>query len=110
MFGYYGHYSTEYLWALMVLTTLFFCVTAVSDTYSMGADDAVGNSTRDPFSDFFGRCLGALLLVIGCMALRALITGKGLSYVFDILFLVYIFMFFVHILEHCAGFSRLQKP
>ncbi len=97
MLGYYGQYSTEYLWTLMVLTTLFFALPLFLIPIQWGRMMQWEIPQETHLAIYFGRCLGALLLVIGCMALRALITGKGLSYIFDILFLVYIFMFFVHI-------------
>ena len=81
MLGYYGHYSTEYLWTLMVLTTLFFALPLFLIPIQWGRMMQWEIPQETHLAIYFGRCLGALLLVIGCMALRALITGKGLSYI-----------------------------
>ncbi|WP_448205855.1 hypothetical protein [Azospirillum sp. sgz302134] len=46
---------------------------------------------------YFGRCLGAFILIVELLMLRAVTTGTGLSYVFDVLFCVYGFMLIIHI-------------
>jgi VIT1/CCC1 family predicted Fe2+/Mn2+ transporter len=46
---------------------------------------------------YFGRCLGAFILIVELLAFRAAITGEGLLAVFEILIAVFSFMLVVHI-------------
>ncbi|MCY1379082.1 hypothetical protein D9M69_667670 [compost metagenome] len=46
---------------------------------------------------YFGRCLGAFILVIEIAMLRSVVTGTCFSYAFDLLFLVFALMFVVHV-------------
>ena len=46
---------------------------------------------------YFGHCLGAFILVVEVAMLRSATTGSRFSYAFDILFVVFMLMFFVHV-------------
>jgi VIT1/CCC1 family predicted Fe2+/Mn2+ transporter len=46
---------------------------------------------------YFGRCLGAFILIVELIAFRAAITGEGLLFVFEVLIAVFSFMLVVHI-------------
>ena len=46
---------------------------------------------------YFGRCLGAFILVVETAMLRSSTTGTSFSYAFDILFLVFALMLVVHV-------------
>ena len=46
---------------------------------------------------YFGRCLGAFILVVELLMLRAAVTGTGLALTFQILLAVATFMIVVHV-------------
>jgi hypothetical protein len=46
---------------------------------------------------YFGRCLGAFILVIQIIMLRAVMTGTGYTFAFDVLFCVFSLMLVIHI-------------
>jgi hypothetical protein len=46
---------------------------------------------------YFGRCLGAFILIVELLMLRAALTGIGLVFTFQVLFAVSVLMTIVHI-------------
>jgi len=100
LIGLWGTHSREFLWALIVFTSLAFAlpIFLMPLTWARwfrwrlpkepdGADLAV----------YFGRCLGAFVLIVELLMLRAALSGEGLVYTFQVLFAVAVFMTIVHI-------------
>ncbi|BAN47523.1 hypothetical protein [Metapseudomonas resinovorans] len=97
MLGYYAQYSREYIATLMVLTTLFFALPIFIAPLSWARLMRWTIPEHDHLAIYFGRCLGAFILVIEIAMLRSVVTGTGFSYAFDLLFLVFALMFVVHV-------------
>ncbi|MDD2052485.1 hypothetical protein NPS46_08010 [Pseudomonas putida] len=97
MLGYYAQYSKEYITTLMILTTLFFALPLFIAPLAWARLMRWTIPEHDHLAIYFGRCLGAFILVIEAASLRSATTGTSFSYPFDLLFLVFGSMFFVHV-------------
>lgn len=97
MLGYYAQYSREYLWVLMTLTTLFFALPLFLVPLKWAKLMQWDLPVQEHLAVYFGRCLGAFILVIELAMLRTLIGEVDANYAFDLLFAVFIVMFLVHV-------------
>lgn len=97
MLGLYAHYSREYLLILMILTTTFFALPLFIAPLTWARLMRWDIPEKTHLAIYFGRCLGAFILLVECTMLRAVVTGTGFSFVFDVLFVVFVLMFFVHV-------------
>ncbi len=97
MLGHYAQYSKEYLTALMIGTTLFFALPIFVAPIGWARLMRWKIPTHEHLAIYFGRCLGAFILIVELLMLRAITTGTGFSYAFDVLYLVFTLMFVVHV-------------
>lgn len=97
MLGYYSQYSREYITALMVVTTLFFAIPIFVAPLAWARLMLWEVPAQQHLAIYFGRCLGAFILVVEAAMLRSATTGTSFSYAFDILFVVFGLMFVVHV-------------
>lgn len=97
MLGYYAPYSREYLATLMIVTTLFFALPIFVAPIAWARLMRWRIPEHQHLAIYFGRCLGAFILIVELAMLRAVTTGTGYSYAFDLLFLVFTLMFVVHV-------------
>lgn len=97
MLGYYSQYSREYITALMVVTTLFFALPIFVAPLAWARLMLWEIPEQKHLAIYFGRCLGAFILVVEAAMLRSATTGTSFSYAFDILFVVFGLMFVVHV-------------
>ncbi|MCW2249077.1 hypothetical protein M2352_004737 [Azospirillum fermentarium] len=105
MLGLYSQHASDYLFYLMIITTSFFAL-PIFVAPLMWARLMLWRIPDDlDLAVYFGRCLGAFILVVEILMLRGVTTGTGLSYAFDVLFCVYGFMLVVHIY---GAFRRIQ--
>lgn len=97
MLGYYAQYSSVYITTLMIVTTLFFAlpIFIAPLTWARLMQWTIPEHTH--LAIYFGRCLGAFILVVEVTMLRSATTGTSFSYAFDILFVVFTLMFVVHV-------------
>ena len=97
MLGYYAQYSHVYITTLMIVTTLFFAlpIFIAPLTWARLMQWTLPEHTH--LATYFGRCLGAFILVVEVAMLRSATTGTSFSYAFDILFVVFTLMFVVHV-------------
>jgi hypothetical protein len=97
MGGPYGAHAATYLVALVVLTTVAFALPLFLTPLRWGRlmRFAIPNDTD--LAVYFGRCLGAVILVIDAIALRAAVTGTGLAVTFDLLVGASALMVVVHV-------------
>ena len=97
MLGYYAQYSKEYITTLMVVTTLFFALPIFFAPLQWARLMRWTVPEHEHLAIYFGRCLGAFILVVEVAMLRSATTGTSFSYAFDILFVVFTLTFFVHV-------------
>lgn len=97
MLGYYAQYSKEYIATLMIVTTLFFALPIFIAPIAWAKAMRWTIPDHQHLAIYFGRCLGAFILVIEAAMLRSVMTGTGYSYAFDLLFMVFGLMFAVHV-------------
>ncbi len=97
MLGYYAQYSKEYIATLMIVTTLFFALPIFIAPLAWARVMRWAIPEHQHLAVYFGRCLGAFILIVEITMLRSVTTGTSYSYAFDILFLVFILMFVVHV-------------
>jgi hypothetical protein len=97
MIGMWSIYSRQYLLAFVGLTTLVFALPIFIFPL------AWAHLLKWPLPDhtdlavYFGRCLGALLIVVELFALRAALTGNGLVAAFELMTGTIVLMIVVHI-------------
>lgn len=97
MLGYYAQYSKEYITTLMIVTTLFFALPIFVAPLAWARAMRWIIPEHQHLAIYFGRCLGAFILIVEITMLRSVTTGTSYSYAFDILFLVFTLMFVVHV-------------
>lgn len=97
MLGYYAQYSREYITVLMIVTTLFFALPIFIAPIAWARAMRWTLPEHQHLAIYFGRCLGAFILVVEITMLRSATTGTSFSYAFDVLFLVFSLMFVVHV-------------
>lgn len=97
MLGYYAQYSHHYITLLMACTTLFFALPIFIAPLAWARAMRWTIPEHPHLAIYFGRCLGAFILVIEVAMLRSASTGTHFSYAFDLLFVVFSLMFVVHV-------------
>ena len=97
MLGVYAQYSQHYITTLMVVTTLFFALPIFLAPIAWARMMGWTIPEHRHLAIYFGRCLGAFILVVEAAMLRSATTGTSFSYAFDILFVVFSLMFVVHV-------------
>lgn len=97
MLGYYAHYSQYYITTLMLFTTLFFALPIFIAPITWARAMRWTIPEHQHLAIYFGRCLGAFILVVEVAMLRSATTGTSFSYAFDMLFVVFSLMFVVHV-------------
>ena len=97
MLGAYAQYSQHYITTLMLVTTLFFALPIFLAPIAWARMMGWTIPEHRHLAIYFGRCLGAFILVVEATMLRSATTGTSFSYAFDILFVVFSLMFVVHV-------------
>lgn len=97
MLGQYAQHSREYLLVLMLSTTVFFALPIFIAPLRWARLMQWRVPEHEHLAIYFGRCLGAFILVVEATMLRSVTTGTSFSYAFDVLFLVFAMMLVVHI-------------
>ena len=97
MLGAYAQYSQHYITTLMIVTTLFFALPIFLAPIAWARMMGWTLPEHRHLAIYFGRCLGAFILVVEVAMLRSATTGTSFSYAFDMLFVVFSLMFVVHV-------------
>ncbi len=97
MFGLYAPHATSYLVTLMTVTTLAFAlpIFLVPLTWARLMRWRIPEHTD--LAVYFGRCLGAFILLVEWLMWRAVTDGHGIAWTFDALYFVFGSMFVVHV-------------
>lgn len=112
LIGPWGAHSREFLWAVVAFTLPVFALPiflrpmqwARRLGWPLPADEAGHNLAL-----YFGRCLGAFILVVEGLMVRAAHSGTGLEFTFQILLAVAAFMVWVHIVGWREGRQPLSE-
>jgi uncharacterized membrane protein YsdA (DUF1294 family) len=97
MVGTWGSHAQAFLLVLMLLTSAAFAlpIFLAPLTWARRLGWRVPEDTD--LAIYFGRCLGAFILVVELLMLRAVLTGTGLVFTFQVLIAVAVLMTVVHI-------------
>lgn len=97
MIGLWGQYAQTYLLILAGITTLAFAI-PIFFVPLIWARLMLWNIPDDTdLVLYFGRCLGAFILVIEYFMFQAAVTGEGLIFVFNFLAAIFALMVGLHI-------------
>ncbi|GAA0786757.1 hypothetical protein [Marinobacterium sediminicola] len=103
-----GHFSDQSHWFLLVLmstTTLFFALPIFIAPHKWAKLMLWKIPAETDLSVYFGRCLGAFILVVELLMLRGILDTDARTFVFDTLYAVFFLMLVVHIY---GAFKRIQ--
>ncbi|MEQ1695384.1 MAG: hypothetical protein ABL901_06030 [Hyphomicrobiaceae bacterium] len=97
MIGIWSANAQQFLLVLGIATTIFFAIPifAVPLVWARLMLWRVPEDTN--LTIYFGRCLGAFVLMMEFLILRAGVYGTGITMVFEIMMIVWIFMTIVHV-------------
>ena len=98
--GLWSSHSRGFLWALIAFTSIAFAL----PIFLMPLTWARWFRWRLPreadgedLAVYFGRCLGAFVVIVELLMLRAALTGEGLVYTFQVLIAIAAFMVIIHV-------------
>jgi uncharacterized membrane protein YsdA (DUF1294 family) len=97
MIGIWGSHAQAFLLVLMIATSAAFAlpIFLVPLTWARRFGWRIPEHTD--LAIYFGRCLGAFILIVELLMLRAALTGTGLVFTFQVLIAVAVLMIVVHI-------------
>ncbi|HLA32960.1 hypothetical protein [Pseudomonas sp. XK-1] len=97
MLGLWSVHAPQYLLILTLLTTLVFALPIFCIPLVWARLMGWTLPAHTDLAVYFGRCLGAFILILEAMMLRAALTGEAIHAVFEILLAVAVMMIVVHI-------------
>jgi hypothetical protein len=97
MLGLWGAFARTYLLFLMAVTTLAFALPIFLAPLKWARWFGWKIPQETDLAVYFGRCLGAFILIVELLMLRAAVTGTGLVFTFQVLLAVAAFMIVVHV-------------
>lgn len=97
MLGALSQYSQDFLFWLVVVTSLLFAlpIFLVPLRWARLMGWTIPEHTH--LAIYFGRCLGAFILIVEALMLRAALTGEALRVAFEVLGAVALMMVLVHV-------------
>jgi hypothetical protein len=105
MLGIWRLYATDYLLILTISTTLVFALPIFLVPLTWARLMGWRIPTQTDLAVYFGRCLGAFILILEAMMLRAALTGEAIHTVFELLAATALMMVVVHVY---GAFRRIQ--
>lgn len=97
MIGIWAEHSTTYLFTLAMTTMLFFSLPLFFQPLAWARLMRWEQPEQTHLAIYFGRCLGAFILVIQAIMLRGALSSEHRVAAFEVLFLVFALMFVVHV-------------
>ena len=97
MLGLWSVHAPQYLLILTLLTTLVFALPIFCIPLVWARLMGWTLPAHTDLAVYFGRCLGAFILILEAMMLRAALTGEAIHAVFEMLLAVAVMMIVVHI-------------
>lgn len=89
--------AADYLLVLTVVTTLVFALPIFLVPLTWARLMGWRIPTQTDLAVYFGRCLGAFILILEAMMLRAALTGEAIHTVFELLAATALMMIVVHV-------------
>jgi hypothetical protein len=96
MLGHWGAYAQMYLLVLMAATTAVFALPLFLVPLKWARWFGWTIPQQTDLAVYFGRCLGAFILIVELLMLRAAVSGTGLIFTFQVLLAISAFMIVVH--------------
>jgi len=97
MIGIWGSHAQAFLLALMIVTSAVFALPIFFVPLAWARRFGWRIPEHTDLAIYFGRCLGAFILIVELLMLRAALTGTGLVFTFQVLIAVAVLMIVVHI-------------
>lgn len=97
MFGSLGEFYSIYLFVLGGITTTFFALPLFLKPLVWARLMFWKIPVETDLAVYFGRCLGAFILVVEYFIFKSAFTGEGIQFLFEMLTLVYALMFVAHV-------------
>ena len=97
MLGIWSDSAADYLLVLTVVTTLVFALPIFLVPLTWARLMGWRIPTQTDLAVYFGRCLGAFILILEAMMLRAALTGEAIHTVFELLAATALMMIVVHV-------------
>lgn len=97
MLGLWNELAPQYLLILTLLTTLVFALPIFCIPLIWARLMGWTLPAHTDLAVYFGRCLGAFILILEAMMLRAALTGEAIHVVFEMLLAVAVMMIVVHV-------------
>lgn len=97
MIGIWGSHSQAFVLALFGVTSLVFALPIFLAPLAWARWFGWKVPEHTDLAIYFGRCLGAFILIVELLMLRAGLTGEGLEFTFQVLLAVAGFMIVVHV-------------
>ena len=107
MLGLWGAHAQTYLLVLMTLTTLAFALPIFLAPLRWARVLGWRIPEHTDLAVYFGRCLGAFVLVVEALMLRAGLTGEAIVFTFQVLVAAGVLMVVVHV---WGAVQRIQPP
>jgi hypothetical protein len=97
MMGIWAPHAQAFLLVLMIVTSAAFALPIFLAPLAWARRFGWRIPEHTDLAIYFGRCLGAFILIVELLMLRAALTGIGLVFTFQVLIAVAVFMTIVHI-------------
>jgi hypothetical protein len=97
MVGMWGAHAQAFLLVLMLVTSAVFALPIFLAPLTWARRLGWQIPEHTDLAVYFGRCLGAFILIVELLMLRAAFTGIGLVFTFQVLIAVAVLMTIVHI-------------
>ena len=97
MIGLWNTHAQGYLLVLMAVTTVTFALPLFVAPLAWARLFHWRLPGETDLAVYFGRCLGAFVLIVDALMLRAGATGEGLGFTFQVLLAVATLMIIVHV-------------
>lgn len=97
MLGLWGAHAREFLLVIMATTTVVFALPIFLMPLTWARMFRWHIPEHTDLAVYFGRCLGAFVLIVEALMLRAALTGEGIEFTFQVLLAVGVTMVIVHV-------------
>ena len=97
MIGIWAAHAQAFLLVLMLVTSAVFALPIFFTPLTWARRFGWRIPEHTDLAVYFGRCLGAFILIVELLMLRAAFTGTGLVFTFQVLIAVAVLMTIVHI-------------
>jgi uncharacterized membrane protein YsdA (DUF1294 family) len=109
MIGIWGSHAQAFLFVLMIVTTAAFALPIFLAPLAWARRFGWRIPEHTDLAVYFGRCLGAFILIVELLMLRAAFTGTGLVFTFQVLVAVAVLMTIVHIWGALQGIQPISE-